>query len=152
MPGKRVSELTRKAIERAYRAGEGSYPELAQRFSVSEATIKRICRGVKPGSEQVATAIVQDAIAHGTSLQIGGLNLTEYIETMAKDLRGDMASTEAKSKEGVARVLLGVLQFYAEVYPPTLDQAMDALFDRPDFDLELFTKKLRERYANQKAG
>lgn len=151
MPREAIPELTAAAIKRARTMGDGSIREIAARFKVSPATVKRICQGIKPGcGAEVAAAIVTDAIAHGQPLRIGTLDLTEYLEAMAVDLRADMATVQAKTKEGIAGQLLRLLQFYAELYPPTFDRLVAQLVEHPDFDPQK-VKRALERYA-QKAS
>jgi len=151
MPRKSIPELTAAAIKRTRAMGDGSIQEIAARFKVSTATVKRICQGIKPGcGAEVAAAIVTDAIAHRQPVRIGTLDLTEYLEAMATDLRADMARVEPKSKEGVAGQLLRLLQFYADLYPPTIEGIIAQLVEHPDFDPQQ-VKKALERYA-QKAS
>lgn len=148
MPGKRVPELTRKAIQKAYRSGGVTYPQLAARFGVSEGTVKRICKDVDRNS---AVEVVADAIANGSTVKIGDLDLTEYLETGIKDLTTDMKTAPARSREGMAGAALKYMQLYAQLNPPTLEDMVDRLLDRPDFDPEKFVAILKARYA-AKAG
>lgn len=149
MPGKRTPELTRKSIQRAYRSGEGSHAKLAARFGVSESTVKRLCRGITPATP--AAELVTDAIAHGQPITIGGIDIGQYVTEAIADLTAEMKTTDAKSKEGVAGVMLRYLQFYAELNPPTMEEMIDQLLARPDFDPETFVRILKSRYAAKAA-
>lgn len=151
MARKGTPELTRKAIKRAYEAGEGSYRHLADRFNVSESTVKRICRGVTTPAQNPAIPIVADAIASGSTVKVGDLDLTEYLKNGIKDLTDDMKSVEPRSREGIAGAALKYMQFYAQLNPPTIEDMVDQLLARPDFDPEAFVKILKSRYA-AKAG
>jgi hypothetical protein len=147
-----ISQLTQKAIIRARRNGEGSIAELALRFNVSEASIKRICKGVKPGASQEAVAaVVTDAIVANQPIRVGGLDVSEYIESMATDLRAEMPTARVNSKEGLAGAVLKLLQFYVELCPPTIEGIVDQLLAHPDFSMEKIGPLIRDRYA-QKAS
>jgi hypothetical protein len=147
-----ISQLTQKAIIRARRNGEGSIAELALRFKVSEASVKRICKGIKPTASQEAVAtVVTDAIAANQPIRVGGLDVSEYIEGMATDLRAEMPSARVNSKEGVAGTILKLLQFYVQLCPPTIEGIVDQLLAHPDFNIEKVGALIRERYA-QKAS
>lgn len=149
MPREAIPELTAAAIKRARTMGDGSIREIAARFKVSVSTVKRVCAGIQPGcGAEVAAAIVTDAIAHHQPLRIGTLDLTEYLEAMAGDLRADMARVEPKSKEGVAGQLLRLLQFYADLHPPTFEGLVAQLVEHPDFDPQK-VKRALERYAKK---
>ncbi|MEM6436755.1 MAG: transposase family protein [Cyanobacteria bacterium P01_D01_bin.115] len=147
MSRRATPELTQKAIKRAYGAGEGSKKELAARFKVSESTVKRICQGVTPASKNTSVQIVAEAISNGDPVSIGGLDLTQHLKDGIKDLTADMKSTDAKSKEGLAQAALKYMQFYVQINPPTLEDFVDRLLDRPDFEPEKFVRILKERYA-----
>lgn len=144
MPGKRIPELTRKAIQKAYRSGGATYPQLADRFGVSEATIKRICRGIEPTP---VSEIVTDAAMSGMAIAIGGVDISQYLRDTIESLSQDMTQAEPKSREGMAIAKLRYLQAYAALHPPTLENLIDQLLARPDFDPEKFVRILTERYA-----
>lgn len=144
----KTSPLIRKQIQRAYELGEGSYRELADRFKVSLATVQRCCKGLKPPvDKKLAAEVLADAVTHGEKVTIDGLDLNQYLKDGIQDLTADMRSTEAKSKEGVASAALKYMQFYAQLNPPTLEEMVDQLLARPDFDPERFVSLLRSRYA-----
>lgn len=151
MPNRCTPELTQQAIKRARRKGEGSIAELAKRFGVSPATVKRICQGITPGELEPLEDAIEDAVRHKVPVSIGALDLSEYLESMAADLRADLARVEPKSKEGVAGAVLKLLQFYAQLYPPTLEGIVDQLLSHPDFRLDTVATLIRDRYA-QKAS
>jgi hypothetical protein len=149
-----VDELTRKAIQRAYQSGEGTYPELATRFSVSESTIKRICNGLSKASRkpvvQAAQSVVVDAIAAGASVTVGGIDINQYLSDGIAEMVADMKGARVATKEGMAGAVLRWMQYYTDLNPPTLEQAIENLLDRPDFDPQVFRDVLN-RHA-QKAG
>jgi hypothetical protein len=150
MPRPSIPETTKAAIKRDYKAGLGSQKELALKYGVSLASAERICSGVVKGSAAPAMEIVHNAIERGQRVTIEGLDLTRYLVDGIKDLMGDMASTEAKSKEGIAGVALKWMQYLAEINPPTMADFVDQLITRPDFDPAEFVRLLKERY--DKAG
>lgn len=172
----KTSPLIRKQIQRAYELGEGSYRDLSSRFKVSLATVQRCCKGItpavdkklankvladavasrgtividgsaKPAEKKLASELFLDAVTHGEKVTIDGLDLKQYLKDGIQDLTADMRSTEAKSKEGVASAALKYMQFYAQLNPPTLEEMVDQLLARPDFDPERFVSLLRSRYA-----
>lgn len=148
-----VDELTRKAIQRAYESGEGTYPELAARFSVSESTMKRICKGLSRsgrGPVQAAKTVVADAIAAGAPVTIGGIDINQYLVDGIINMATDMKGARVATKEGMAGAVLRWMQYYADLNPPTLEQAIEKLLDRDDFDPQVFRDVLN-RHA-QKAG
>ena len=147
MARKGTPELTRKAIKRAYEAGEGSYRQLADRFHVSESTVKRICRGVKNPAQNPAIPIVADAIANGSTVKVGDLDLTEYLQDGIKDLTTHMKTAKPNSKEGLASAALKYMQLYAQLNPPTIEDMVDQLLARPDFEPVKFVALLKSRYA-----
>ena len=151
MPRKPLPETTRAAIKRDWRAGIGTQPDLAAKYGISLASVKRIVQGVEKGSASPAVEVVRTAMASGQRISVGDLDLTAYLADGIKDLAGDMASTEAKSKEGIASAMLRWMQYYAELNPPTLSDFVDQLIARPDFDPAEFVRLLKERYE-PKAG
>lgn len=146
-------ELTQKRIIRAYETTTKSQQAIADEFGVSLATVKRLVQGRTRAAGQNAEArmeVAKVAIAQGAEVTVDGVNIVKYLADMAADLKGDMGKVEPKSKEGIANSLLKVLQFSAEITPPTLEQAIETLLDRPDFDPQVLRDTLR-RHA-QKAG
>jgi hypothetical protein len=149
MPKPTIPELTQQAIKRARRNGEGSLAQIAQRFKVSESTVKRICKDVSPGDKDALESVIETVAQNRETIAVGGLDLSEYLESMAADLRADLARVEPKSKEGVAGAVLKLLQFYAQLYPPTLEGIVDQLLSHPDFRLDTVANLIRDRYARK---
>jgi hypothetical protein len=149
MPRKPLPETTRAAIKRDWRAGIGTQPELATKYGISLASVKRILQGVEKGSAAPAMEVVRTAITSGQRVTIGDIDLTAYLADGIKDLAGDMAITEAKSKEGIASAMLRWIQYYAELNPPTMADFVDKLIARPDFDPAEFVRLLKERYERK---
>lgn len=147
MPRKPIPESIKAAVQRDYKAGVASQKELALKYSLSVTSIERILQGVRKGEHTPAMQIVYKAVADGQRVTIEGLDITKYLVDGIKDLMGDMKSTEAKSKEGVANVALKWMQYLAELNPPTLADHVDQLIARPDFDPSEFVRLLKERYA-----
>jgi hypothetical protein len=146
MPRKPLPELTQQAIKRARSVGE-SIPSLAERFNVSERTIQRVLRGTAPEIHQPATEIVKAAVIHGAQVTIDGVDLTKHLANDIRAMTGAMAGAEVKSFEGVAGVKLKYMQYLAQLNPPTLEEMVDQILARPDFDPERFVTLLRSRYA-----
>jgi len=147
MPRKPIPETTQQAIKRDYKKGLGTHAELARKYSISVSSVEKICKGIKKGSYQPAIDFVTDGVSRGQRVTVGDIDLTEYLETGIKTLSDDIKTTEAKSKEGIASAALKYMQFYAELNPPTLEDFVDQLLARPDFDPERFVAILKERYA-----
>lgn len=148
---KAVSELTRRSIQRVYAQGGISKAELARQHGISEATVKRICHGIKAGGGP-AQQIIAQAIAEHRPIVIDGLDLGEMVGTAIKDLSAAAIAVEGKSKEGVSTAMLKYLQFYVQLHPPTMEAMVDQLLGMPDFDPARFVKLLKEKYAQRAAG
>jgi len=147
MPRESIPETTQQAVKRDYRNGAGSMSQLASKYNISRASVGRILKGIKKGSSQLATDVVATAVASGHSVTVGDVDLTEYVQNGIKDLTADITTTEAKSKEGLAQAALKYMQFYAQLHPPTLEDFVDQLLARPDFNPDKFISILQERYA-----
>lgn len=151
-----ISDITKQAIKRAWKAGEGSYSELSTRFNVPVGSIKRITKGIPKGSGAPVAAIIEGAIAAnaealaGAPIKVGDLDLTNILQTGIKDLTDEMGKTPPNTREGMANAALRWMQVWMELHPPTLEQAIENLLDRPDFDPQVFRDVLN-RHA-QKAG
>lgn len=150
MPRKPVPDTTKQLIKNARKGGE-SVASLAARFELSERTIQRITRGIDPKLQGPAVEVVRRAVAHGSTVIVDGIDLSEHIRDDITALSTSMSRVDPKSLEGVASTKLRYMQFYAELNPPTLEDFVDRLIDRPDFDPEKFVRILMERYA-KKAG
>jgi hypothetical protein len=146
MPKKQLPELTRQAIRKARGVGE-SVASLATRFKVSERTIQRICKGIDPEIHAPAAEVVKAAVVHGARVTIDGVDFTQHLIDDIKSMSGAMSGAEVKSFEGVAGVKLKYMQFYHHLNPPTMEEFVDQLLSRPDFDPERFVSLLRSRYA-----
>lgn len=150
-----ISDITKQGIKRAWKAGEGSYGDLSARFNVPVGSIKRITKGIPKGSTTVDAVIegaiaTNTAIAAGASIRIGDLDLTNILQTGIKDLTDEMGKTPPTSKEGMANAALRWMECWIKLHPPTLEQAIENLLDRPDFDPQVFREVLN-RHA-QKTG
>jgi transcriptional regulator with XRE-family HTH domain len=150
MPGARIPELTQRAIQKAYRNGEGSHAKLAERFGVSHSTVKRICKGITPATP--AAALVTEALATGQAVTIGGIDIGQFVSDAIADLTADMKRVEPKSKEGLATAALKYMMFYRELNPPSLKDLVDQLLAREDFEPEKFVRILKTRYAAKVQG
>jgi len=146
-------ELTQKRIIRAYETTTKSQQAIADEFGVSLATVKRLVQGRARVAGQNAEArmeVAKVAIAVGAKVTIDGLDVTEYLETAIKDVSAGLAGAEAKSKEGMAGALAKLISAYRQENPRTLEQAIETLLDRPDFDPQVLRDTLRKHA--QKAG
>ncbi|MEY3299844.1 MAG: hypothetical protein RLZZ597_3104 [Cyanobacteriota bacterium] len=146
MPRKPLPEITQQAIRKARSVGE-SVASLAMRFKVSERTIQRVCKGIDPEIHAPVTEVVRAAVVHGARVTIDGIDFTQHLIDDIKSMTGAMAGADVKSFEGVAGVKLKYMQFYAQLNPPTMEELVDQLLSRPDFDPERFVSLLRSRYA-----
>jgi hypothetical protein len=146
MPRKPIPETTRAAIKRDYKSGKHTQKDLARIYNVSLASVEKILRGVERGSAAPAMEIIHGAISSGQRVTIEGLDLTRYLVDGIKDLMGDMATAEPKSKEGVAGVALKWMQYLAEINPPTMADFVEQLVSRKDFNPEEFARLLKAKY------
>lgn len=149
MPKPPVAEITKRSIKRAYRAKEGTHAQLAERFKVSVSTVRRVL--AEPDVEQQAKEdVVATAIAAGATVQVDGLDITDFLTTTINELSIGMKAAKPATREGMAGVLLRWVQYMDELNPPTLEKAIERLLDRPDFDSQVFRDVL-SRHA-QKTG
>jgi transcriptional regulator with XRE-family HTH domain len=149
MPKPAIAEITKRSIKRAYRAKEGTQAQLAERFKVSVATVRRVL--AEPDVEMaIAKEAIDTAIAGGATVQIDGMDVTQFLTTNIKDLATDMKTARPATREGMASAVLRWVQYLVDLNPPTLEQAIEALLDRSDFDPQVLRDTLRKHA--QKAG
>ncbi|MBD2108765.1 hypothetical protein [Nodosilinea sp. FACHB-13] len=94
--------------------------EIALRFGVGEATVKRLIKGMGKGLAAIRHAVVGVAIANSAHVEIDGLSINHYITLTIAALVDELPNVPAKSKEGVAGTLLRYLEFHEKLHPQTL--------------------------------
>lgn len=152
---KRIDDIKVAAIRKAYLNRDGSIAVLAERFGVSEGTIKRIKKeGDWDAIRAAQTAVVQAAVQQPPAVTIGGaaINFDEMLTTAIDSLSGDVATLPGKSRESAATALLKAIELYRKYHPMTIDEAIDLVIALPGFDPQDFARRLRDRYLAAQAN
>src|SRR5262245_32004208 len=98
MPEAHPLELRRRVVD-AYESGEGSYPEIAARFAVGEASVKRwVLLFVRTGS------LDPQAKAGGRHSSIEEGAVEELIKTLGDPTAGELTAAFNHTRRGRARV------------------------------------------------
>jgi hypothetical protein len=143
---KSLPELTQRQIQKVWKTTDQSRREIALQFGVSESTVKRLTQGIARDSAAGA-AVVGAALANGASVSIDGVPIGRYVADTIAALAAELPTAPAKSKEGVAGVLLRYLEFHAKLNPQRLEDVVDQLLAHPDFSLEAVRELITRRYA-----
>jgi hypothetical protein len=141
----KLPELTQRQIQKVWRTTSQSRREIALQFGVSESTVKRLTNGLTREPTAAGAAVVGAALAHGASVTIDGVPLTQYVNATIAALVAELPQVPGKSKEGIAGALLRYLEFHERLHPQRIEVLVDQLLAHPDFTIEKVGELLRRR-------
>jgi len=144
-----VPEITIRGIQKSILNREGSYGAIAQKWKVSESTVKRIAKAM--GGEGITTAaavVQQSAIADSIDRVLASgfqVDRDALLTTAIQKLAESMENTKARSQEGAAGALAKLLELHAKFNPMTMRELVTVALNVPDFDPREFARLIREQ-------
>lgn len=166
MPRK-LNDLEKQQIRRAWALGDISPEKLAEQYGVSVPTIRRAYKGVVKGSAREIRQQAAEAIADAAGKARDTLN-NEDVSKVASDISGEdffallkevshTALTKGKDlpfNSGGEAISAGIrgLQALRSLYPMTMREAAEWVVNLPGFNAKEFAKLLREVWDEKRSA
>lgn len=94
----------RERVVRAYEAGDGSYPVIAARFAVGEATVKRWVWRARDGGLSPAKK------GGGTPSQITATEVDAWVSQLGDPTAGEITAAYNRTRRGRARIHVSTMK------------------------------------------
>ncbi|MBT9318047.1 hypothetical protein [Leptothoe spongobia] len=165
---KRLNDIEKQQIKKAWMEGDCTIPSLAKQYGVSESSIKRTIKGIPKGGgkaaiAKIATTVVNEAVesvvSQGlTSEEIEELQgvddsyFAQVLMLVAKEALNKSRSLGFNTAGEAATTAMNALKTIRALYPLTMREAARWVVKLPGFHPEKFAQILMEEWNDNNAA